>query len=87
MKQATWRPARYLAALTLIFWAAPAYAYLDPGTASLVLQGIVGAIGAGIVAIGIYWRKFVGLFRRTAPDEAKNESLDQPDTYKGNQGN
>lgn len=47
-----------------------AYAYLDPGTASLILQGIVGAIGAGMVAISLYWRRFVGIFKNEVPDEA-----------------
>ena len=46
-----------------------AYAYLDPGTASLVLQGIVGAVGAGFVVMGMYWRRFLGLFRKQQPDD------------------
>ena len=35
-----------------------AYAYLDPGSASLILQGILAAIVGGIATIGIYWNKF-----------------------------
>lgn len=47
-----------------------AYAYLDPGTASLILQGIVGAIGAGMVVISLYWRRFIGIFKNEIADEA-----------------
>lgn len=53
----------------------PAYAYLDPGTASLVLQGIIGAIGAGFFVLGGYWRKFVGFFKKQPADaDAKSEA-------------
>jgi hypothetical protein len=39
-----------------------AYAYLDPGTATLLLQGIIGGVAAGLVVIKLYWRKLKGLF-------------------------
>ncbi|MDA9734242.1 hypothetical protein N9V16_01900 [SAR116 cluster bacterium] len=35
-----------------------AYAYLDPGSASLILQGILAAIVGGVATLGIYWTKF-----------------------------
>lgn len=53
-----------------VFTTSTAHAYLDPGTGSLILQGIVATIGAGIVTSGIYWRKFTGLFRRKSKDDA-----------------
>ncbi len=31
-----------------------AYAYLDPGTASMLLQGLIAAIAAGLVVIKLY---------------------------------
>lgn len=39
-----------------------AHAYLDPGTASLLLQGIIGGIAAGLVVIKLYWTKLKALF-------------------------
>ena len=39
-----------------------AHAYLDPGTATLLLQGIIGGIAAGLVVIKLYWQKLKGLF-------------------------
>ncbi len=35
-----------------LFFIRPAYAYIDPGTASIILQGIIG----GIATVGIVFR-------------------------------
>lgn len=43
--------------------ATPSYAYLDPGTASIVLQSIVAALVAGTATVGIYWSRFKSLFK------------------------
>ena len=41
-----------------------AHAYLDPGTGSMVLQAIIGAI-AGFALVGrLYWSKIKGFFAR-----------------------
>ena len=39
------------------FTVKPIYAYLDPGTASLILQSVIGAVTATFVMIGLYWQK------------------------------
>ena len=46
-----------------VIFAAPAYAYLDPGTGSLLIQGIIASIAAAAAAARIYWHRIVGLFR------------------------
>lgn len=61
---------------TVATLASPAYAYLDPGTASLILQSILGAIGAGFVILSMYWRKFLGFFKKKKPED---EDLEQSD--------
>lgn len=43
--------------------AAPAHAYLDPGTGSMLLQGIIGAFLAVGVTLRLYWHRIKGLFR------------------------
>tara|TARA_B100000700_G_scaffold291676_1_gene350902 strand:- start:997 stop:1212 length:216 start_codon:yes stop_codon:yes gene_type:complete len=44
---------------TLIFLIpSTSYAYLDPGTGSIILQAIIGAIAAGLMTIKIWWQKF-----------------------------
>ena len=34
-----------------------ALAYIDPGTGSFVIQGIIGAVIGGAFAIKLYWNK------------------------------
>jgi hypothetical protein len=45
-----------------------AHAYIDPGTISIIFQGIVGAIVAGGVAIKLYWHKFKIFFKKKKKD-------------------
>ena len=64
------RPALFLASfLTAASAAAPAYAYLDPATGSIILQLVLGGIvGAGAI-IKLYWAKVKGVFQKASPDE------------------
>ena len=38
-----------------------AHAYLDPGTGSIIVQGILGLLAAVAVALKLYWHKFLKL--------------------------
>ena len=64
-----------LVVLALFYLVFPqrAYAYIDPGTASYILQLTIGALLGGLFAIKIYWRKintfFVNLFSKRQKDE------------------
>ncbi len=49
--------------------AAPAAAYLDPGTGSYVFQILVAALLGASVAVKIYWRKLKRLLRPSAKSE------------------
>lgn len=43
-----------------------AYAYLDPGTGSMILQAIIGGIAAGLVVVRAWWDKIkLGFARMT----------------------
>lgn len=48
----------------LLFVPRPAAAYLDPGTGSMFLQGLIAVIGATLATVGIYWRSTRDLIRR-----------------------
>ena len=50
--------------LTSYFLSNTAYAYIDPGTGTIILQAIVGAIAAGIVTIKLYWYKLKAFFTK-----------------------
>jgi hypothetical protein len=39
----------------------PAYAYLDPGAASLLLQGLIGGIAAASAVISLNYHRFKGM--------------------------
>ena len=42
--------------------ASPAYAYLDPGTGSMMLQLLLGGIAGALVVIKLYWQRLKGMF-------------------------
>jgi len=48
---------RWITAFTLLLVAAPAFAYLDPGTGSMLLQVILGGVAAIGVAVKLFWYK------------------------------
>ena len=61
--------------LALGTWALPAYAYLDPGTGSMLIQGIIGAIAAIGVTLKLYWHKIkLMISGRKAKDDETNKS-------------
>ena len=63
-----------VAFVLLVVVSEPVFAYLDPGTGSMLLQVILGGIAAVGVAIKLFWHKIrvaIGLSRK--PD-AEDES-------------
>ena len=50
-----------------------AFAYLDPGTGSIILQSILGAIAAGVAWGGIYWQKIKNFFNKKNKKKNKND--------------
>lgn len=56
--------------------------YLDPGSGSFIIQLLLaGALGIG-VAIRIYWKKIVAIFRKGESNDVQDD-LDQLDEYSG----
>jgi len=51
-----------LAAVFLMEAPTPAHAYLDPGTGSMMLQVLLGAIAGGLVVGRLYWQKIKSFF-------------------------
>jgi hypothetical protein len=58
---------RVVVLLSLAGLAAPAFAYLDPSTGSMILSAIVGVFATAGLALKTYWYKFKALFRRSPP--------------------
>ncbi len=56
-----------------VIMVSPVYAYLDPGSASLVLQAIVGSIAAASLTIGLYWKKVKEVTKRIFSKKSQSE--------------
>ena len=41
-----------------------AYAYIDPGTGSIILQALIGGIAAAGMVISVYWSKIKSFFSK-----------------------
>ena len=57
-------------ALLLVAWlsiANPAWAYLDPGTGSMLVSAVIGVAAAIGLAVRMFWYRLVGIFRRRKP--------------------
>lgn len=50
-----------------------AYAYLDPGTGSIILQAILGAIAAALSYFAFYWNKVKNFFKKIFKKKEKTE--------------
>jgi hypothetical protein len=48
-----------------------AFAYLDPGTGTFALQGLIAGIAGGVLGIRAYWRRIGGLLRRSKASESE----------------
>jgi O-antigen/teichoic acid export membrane protein len=57
--------------LCFFFFTSSAYAYLDPGTGSIILQAIVGAFAAFFSTIYIFWEKVKFFFRKVFKKDNK----------------
>jgi hypothetical protein len=53
---------RFLLALPLLGFSGSAMAYIDPGTGSLILQGLIAGAAIAWFTIRSYWRKLLVLF-------------------------
>ena len=69
---------KFLLILALLMLATPAWAYLDPGTGSMLLQVILGGIAAVGVAIKLGWHKIraaLGFGKKTEPEEKQEHNV------------
>jgi hypothetical protein len=45
----------------LLATAAPAYAYLDPGSGSMMVQLLLGGVAGAVVLVRLYWARLLTL--------------------------
>lgn len=65
-----------LAVIAIALAPLDAFAYLDPGTGSALLQGILGALAAIVVVLKLYWHRLLRLFglRKNIAVKAEKEA-------------
>ena len=71
--------------LSVFFIPSPAYAYLDPGTGSTLLQGLIALLAGVGVTARMYWARIASAFgsrkQSRVPDSAVNsDAADQQET-------
>lgn len=59
--------------LMFFFSASPAYAYLDPGTGSMIVQAVLAAVAAMAVSLGSARRRMADIFSRIFRKKDKGE--------------
>ena len=68
---------KYLIVLTVALFTQSAWAYLDPGTGSMLLQVILGGIAALGVALKLFWHKIrvaLGFSRKAEPADEQDST-------------
>ena len=52
-----------------------AFAYLDPGTGSMILQGVIAGVALAWFTIKIYWYKLTSLFGKKPPESLLDDDV------------
>ena len=56
------------------------FAYLDPGSGSMMLQVIAGGLAAAAVTIKVYWRRLLVALHIRKPDEETETATPQTES-------
>jgi hypothetical protein len=51
-----------------------AHAYLDPGNGSMMVQLLLAGAAGVMVALKMFWRRILALFKRSKPEGPENRS-------------
>ena len=55
------------------FFTSNSFAYLDPGTGSIILQAILAFIAAAFATISFYWTKFKSILKKIFKRESEKK--------------
>ena len=61
-----------------VIWSIPAYAYLDPATGSVILQGLLAGIAGVVVVLRMYWTRVKSFTKRLFGKEEPVDQFTQP---------
>ena len=71
---------RLLAFCLLLACWSPAHAYLDPGTGSVLIQGLIASVAAAGVVARLYWHRLTAFFasrKNQKPPQSEDVSDEQ----------
>ena len=54
----------------ILFFPLPAFAYLDPGSGSMILQLLLGGVAGVVMVVKLYWQSFLNIFKIKKPEES-----------------
>ena len=69
----------FAAILSILVVTQPAAAYIDPGTGSLIVQGIIAAVSAIVAAGYVGWDKLKSMFGGQKPNQESGDKKTQSD--------
>ena len=67
-------------ALYALLLVPPAHAYIDPGTAGIILQAIIGGAVAAFAVLANYWRRIKAFFARLLHHKDNSSEEDEHDS-------
>ena len=67
---------------TALLFPRDAFAYLDPGSGSLIFQALVAMLAGVAYGVRVYWAKLRGLFSRAVKPSQAQTKLDSDVTTK-----
>ena len=53
-----------------------AYAYIDPGSGSVIFQGLIGVLVGAVVAVKLYWLKIKNYFMDRSAKKITDDKQD-----------
>ena len=73
--KAHWTPLAAVILVALILMPTPALAYLDPGTGSFIIQGVIAVVVGASLFIKMFWHRIKAIFTGTpvAEDDEEDE--------------
>jgi len=63
-----------------MFLATPAYAYLDSGTASILLQSLLGGLAIAVASLSLYWQRIRAFLFGKKTEEQSEKKTDEEQT-------
>lgn len=63
----------FLALMLKFIFAPPAYAYLDPGSGSFIIQMLLAGLMGAALMIKIYWKKIKSFFGGESGEDADQD--------------